>query len=84
MDYTENEQYLLKEWVISQEAKRVGKKTTIVCLTMENGHEVIGMSAVSNPDEYLHREGVLVATKDALRKVNEIVAYLSNKSNAWF
>lgn len=78
------ESELLLEWVISQEVTRIGEKTTVVCLQMENGHEVIGTSAVTNKNDYVFEDGRLYATKDALKKVATIVAYSKQSASQWF
>lgn len=78
MYYEPFEEKLMKEWVKSQEsATRVGEKTTVVCLKMGNGYEVIGTSSCVNPDEYDFEVGSFYATKDALRKIKEIVGYVN-------
>lgn len=76
VEYTKHEQNLLDEWVMSQETKRIGFKTTIVCLIMKNGYEVIGMSACVNPEHYDEQTGIYWATKDALSKMDPIVGYI--------
>lgn len=79
MEYTKHEQDLLNNWVISQESARIGRKTTIVCLVMKNGFEVIGMSSCVNPEQYDEQIGVYWATKDALTKLNPIVGYITQE-----
>lgn len=80
MQYEPYEQNLLDEWVIGQESARVGKKTTVVCLQMENGYEVLGSSSCVNPEEYDYEQGVYWATKDALQKVDSIVGYVKQST----
>ncbi len=77
--YERFEQDLLDHWVKSQESARVGQKTTVVCLQMNNGFEVVGQSACVNPDEYDYELGVYYATKDALKRIADIVAYLEHE-----
>ncbi|PFP65331.1 hypothetical protein COK00_12095 [Bacillus cereus] len=77
--YERYEQELLDHWVKSQESARVGLKTTVVCLQMNNGFEVVGQSACVNPDEYDYELGVYYATKDALKRIADIVAYLEHE-----
>lgn len=79
MEYTNHEQTLLKDWVLSQESVRIGRKTTVVCLTMRNGYEVIGMSACVNPEQYDEQVGIYWATKDALTKLNPIIGYITQE-----
>lgn len=79
MQYEPFEEKLMDEWVKSQEsASRVGEKTTVVCLQMHNGYEVIGSSSCVNPDDYDFKIGTFYATKDALRKIKEIVGYMNH------
>lgn len=75
---------LLMDWVVSQDVTRIGGKTTVVCLQLENGHEVIGASAVTDKNDYVFDEGRLYATKDALKKVGAIAAYIKQSANQWF
>ncbi|MEX3713533.1 Gp49 family protein [Cytobacillus horneckiae] len=78
MQYEPFEEKLMYEWVKSQEsASRVGEKTTVVCLQMHNGYEVIGSSSCVNPGDYDFEIGTFYATKDALRKIKEIVGYVN-------
>lgn len=84
LKYNEHEQTLLKEWVTNQEASQMGRKTTVVCLQLNNGYEVLGTSACLNPEEYDYEAGIYYATKDALKKVEEIVGYLAHQSEAFF
>lgn len=81
LKYEGYEQNLLDQWVQGQESARVGVKTTVVCLQMNNGYEVLGTSACVNPDEYDYELGVYYATKDALKKVGDIVGYLEHQNS---
>ena len=80
MEFSLYEQALLSKWVSGQEAARVGRKTTVVCLQMKNGYEVIGTSACVNPEEYEYDLGVFYATKDALTKVEDIAGYIEHEN----
>lgn len=81
MEYTEHEQDLLNEWVTSQESVRIGRKTTVVCLIMKNGYEVVGMSACVNPERYDEQIGIYWATKDALTKLGPIIGYIMHEQS---
>lgn len=72
----EKEQYLWDEWVLASHSAKLGRKTTVVVLTMENGYEVVGTSACVDPNEYDREIGVYWAIKDALKKVADIVGYV--------
>jgi hypothetical protein len=77
--YEPYEQKLLDNWVKGQESARLGVKTTVACLQMNNGFEVIGQSACVNPEEYDYELGVYYATKEALKRIADIVAYLEHE-----
>ena len=77
--YERFEQNLLDHWVKRKESAKVGLKTTVVCLQMNNGFEVVGHSACMNPDEYDYGIGVYYATKDALKRIADIVAYIEHE-----
>lgn len=81
MEYEQHEQYLLNEWVVSQESTRLGAKTTVVCLQMDNGYEVLGSSACVDPDDYDKEIGTFYATKDALRNLKLIVGYVKQEEH---
>lgn len=79
LKYEAYEQTLLNNWVKGQESAKVGAKTTVVCLQMNNGFEVVGQSACVNPEEYDYELGTYYATKDALKRIADIVAYLEHE-----
>lgn len=79
MTFDQHEKYLLNEWVVSQESARVGVKTTVTCLRMENGYEILGSSACVNPEEYDYELGVYYATKDALKNLKLVVGYVEQE-----
>lgn len=54
----------------------MGRKTTVVMLTMENGMEIIGPSACVNPDYYNEKRGEEIAYENALKKLIEMEAYM--------
>lgn len=76
------EQYLWDEWVEDSHSAKLGRKTTVAVLTMENGYEVVGTSACLDPNEYDREIGVHLAIRDALKKVAEIVGYLKQSEVA--
>lgn len=78
--YTAKEQALLKDWVAAVHSKKLGYKTTVVCLEMHNGYEVVGTSSCINPADYDYEEGIFFATKDALLRVKDIVGYLQQEA----
>lgn len=50
---------------------KLGRKVTVCHLTLKNGHEVIGMSACVDPEEYDREIGEKIAKGRALNKVWE-------------
>lgn len=55
---------------------RIGVKTTICLLTLDNGFEVVGSSACLDPSAFDYEIGKREAELDALRQVGQIVAYI--------
>ena len=70
----------LKELVKGEEYIRVGKKTTICCLTLKNGFEVIGTSACVHPANFDARIGNTLAYENAFNKLWELEGYFLQKS----
>lgn len=62
--------------IVKEEDYKAGQKTTVVCITLKNGFEVIGTSACVDPSNYDHEVGVGLARKRALDKVWELEGYL--------
>jgi len=48
---------------------KLGKKVTVCHLTLKNGHEVIGMSACVDPENYKQDIGEQIALKNATEEV---------------
>lgn len=69
---------LYEYWVKSQESARMGEVTTVVCLKMINGYEVVGTSTCDCEDSasYDYESGVVYAICNALDKIDNIVSYL--------
>lgn len=77
--YSERERELLERYVKKGFDEKVGHKTTVVCLMLNNGYEVVGTSACINPEDYDYELGVFYATKDALLRVKDIAGYLEQQ-----
>lgn len=58
-----------------EQVMKVGNKTTLVLLILENGFEIIGTSACVNPAEYDHEIGRSLARKRAIDKIWELEGY---------
>jgi len=61
----------MKLSITKEEYARIGVKTTVCCLTLSNGFEIIGSSACVDPDEYDQCVGREWAKKAALDKFEE-------------
>ena len=65
----------LKDVIVKEEYVRVGQKTTICCLTLENGFEVIGESACVDPANFNEELGKKYAYERAFNKLWELEGY---------
>lgn len=76
---------LTKEQIESKIRKqffeRVGSKTTVCLLTLENGYEVMGTSAIVDPKDYNFDIGCKFAKEKALDKIWELEGYLLQQKN---
>ena len=84
LKYTEHEETLMNEWVTGQEVTKVGKGTTIVCLQLQNGYEVIGTSFCVSGEDSDPEAAEYLARKDALKRADEVVAYIKTAADHWF
>ena len=50
-------------------SKKMGRKTTVVCLILPNGFEVVESSGCVDPDNYSHEQGVEVCMKRIVDKL---------------
>lgn len=71
MDYRLNQQILLKKWVVGRECARMGERTTVICLHLSTGIEIVA-SHESEPDCYDFESGVLLATMNGLKQVEKL------------
>jgi hypothetical protein len=55
---------------------RLGAKTTVCILTLQNGFEVVGSSACVDPANFDYATGKRLAREDAMRKVWTLEGYL--------
>lgn len=65
----------IEDCIESEEVLTIGKKTTVVLLTLKSGFEVIGTSACVDPSQYDVEVGKSFARKRALDKVWELEGY---------
>lgn len=55
---------------------RIGKKTTICMLTLDNGFEIIGTSACVDPNNFDYSIGKSSAEEDAMYKFGQHVGFI--------
>lgn len=65
----------LRMRVASTEYVKLGRKTTVCLLTLDNGFEVVGLSACVDPSRYDEGVGRDLAFNDAFSKVWELEGY---------
>lgn len=64
------------ESVISNEDYiKIGKKTTICCLTLKNGYEIIGVSACVDSNNFDLEKGKYWARKEAINQIWKLEGY---------
>lgn len=61
--------------IIKEEYKKMGRKTTVCLLTVENGFEVVGTSACVDAEEFNYDLGKKYAKEMACRKLEELEGY---------
>lgn len=76
MELTKYQSKLLQEWVVKQEYTFIGRKSTVCCITLVNGYEVIGTSAPINPLDFDKELGKKIALSRALDKVAELEGFI--------
>ncbi len=62
--------------IVQQHELKLGSKTTVVLLVLENGFEVTGVSACVSAENYVHEIGVRIAREAAIKKIWELEGYL--------
>ena len=66
----------IKSKILLIRSQRMGRKTTVVMLTMENGMEIIRSTTCVNPDDSNDNPGEAIAYTNALKKLIEMEAYM--------
>jgi len=64
----------------SQSHRFKGTTTTICCITLKNGHTVVGQSACADPEEFNSELGQQLAYNDARDKIYALEAYLLSET----
>ncbi|MBR0573691.1 MULTISPECIES: Gp49 family protein [Pasteurellaceae] len=71
--------YLTKEYleslVVKTEYHRLTQSLTVCVLTLKNGFEVLGQSAVADPNNYNQEIGENIAYEDAFGKIWQLEGY---------
>jgi len=62
--------------IAKEEFARIGEKTTICCLTLDNGFEVIGSSACVDPADFDVEAGRTWARKVAMDRLEEFEGFV--------
>lgn len=65
----------IRELIDTEEYHKMGKKTTICLLTLENGFEVVGYSSCVDPSNFDEIIGRQIAKDNAVNKVWELEGY---------
>ncbi|MDP8080238.1 Gp49 family protein [Phocoenobacter skyensis] len=72
--------HLTKEYletlIIKAEYHRLTKSLTVCVLTLQNGFEVLGQSAVADPNNYNKEIGEKIAYENAFNKIWELEGYM--------
>ena len=65
----------LRECIKSVKYTRIGVKTTICCITLKNGFELIGTSGCVDPANYVEETGQRIAYEEAFDKIWMLEGY---------
>lgn len=65
-----------------EEYVHIGLKTTVCCLTLSNGFEIVGSSACVDPAEFDTRIGREWARKAAVNKLEEFEGFLRQQKTS--
>lgn len=72
----------MNEYVTSVTFHKLGHKTTVAFLTMNNGFELVGTSACVNPDDFSEPIGQHFALVDALNELDGLVGFLRQEQKS--
>jgi len=68
--------------IVDEQYVRLGKKTTICFLTLQNGFEIVGTSACVDPANFDEEKGRYWARKEAFNKIWPLEGYALAKKMA--
>ena len=66
---------MIESRIVNVEYLRVGKKTTLCILTLQNGFEIIGKSACVDPIEFDFEIGKQLAYRNAFDQIWQLEGY---------
>jgi hypothetical protein len=67
---------VLKSKIVSEQYAKMGQKTTICLLTMDNGFEIVGHEACVDPNNFDYEIGKKYAYENAFNKLWQLEGYL--------
>lgn len=67
---------VLNDLIKDAKYMKIGQKTTICLITLDNGYEVVGSSACLDLSSYNFEIGKEFAREDAIKKLNTINGFL--------
>lgn len=63
------------------EFQKMGEKTTVCLIKLNNGFEVVGTSACVNPEDFSKEIGEEISCGEAIRKIQEYYSFLKHEAN---
>jgi hypothetical protein len=66
----------LEQYITKKQFTIMGEKTTVCCITVYNGHEIIGTSACLDPKDFNADIGELLSYERALEEMNKFFGFL--------
>lgn len=61
------------------EYKKIGQKTTVCCITLWNGFEIVGVSSCVDPERYQREIGERLSLEDAQTRVKQLKAFVEQQ-----
>jgi len=80
LELTEYQKGLLQH-IVKESYQKVGEKTTIALITLQNGFEIVGTSGCVNPADFDFEIGKHYALVDALTKLGGYVGFYMQEFN---
>lgn len=85
MDFTltEYQKMIIDQYVASVTFHKLGHKTTVAFVTINNGFELVGTSACVNPADFNESIGQHFALVDALNELDGLVGFLRQENDSY-